>query len=228
MWGGRARDGRRAQYFADEHEHDLLHHAKKRRLTAGYASAIGNIAASIISFAGKTLSSHRGRVPGATNVKRQRLDIETMCHKMSDKQFRRRYRMDKDSFWNLLHIIEEHLPSTGEKRTNGGAVPNGPITHSARLSMALRIAAGGDPLDIAYMHGVNDDDPMDSFWDVVDAIHKCSQLDIKFPTSHEEQERLANEFKSKSTVGTSTQNPHPRPHHQDVAGWNHCHSSPSC
>ena len=108
--------------------------------------------------------------------------------------------MDKESFWNLLDIISRHLPSTGEERSKPGSVPNGPITHTARLSMALRIAAGGDPLDIATNHGVNPNEPMSSFWCVVDAIHQSEQLDIKFPTSHDEQKMLAKEFEAKSSI----------------------------
>ena len=42
---------------------------------------------------------------------------------------------------------------------------------------------------------------MESFWAVVDAIHASPQLDIKFPTTDEEQQKLADEFKSKSSVG---------------------------
>jgi hypothetical protein len=79
--------------------------------------------------------------------------------------------MGKESFWNLLHIVGDHLPNTGEIRLNG-CVPNRPISHAAHLSMALRIAAGADPLGITTNHGVNDNQPMVSFWMVIDAIHK--------------------------------------------------------
>ncbi len=70
--------------------------------------------------------------------------------------------MEKEIFWNLLHIIGDHLPNTRDIRLNG-CVPNGPISHAAHLSMALRIAAGTDPLDVATNHGVSDDQPMVSF-----------------------------------------------------------------
>lgn len=192
------------QYLADEDEFDLHERAKRRRILIGYASAIATIATtSVLSTSGKALSIHRGRVPGAKTIKRERLDVAQSCHDMNDRHFRRRYRMDKESFWILLDIIEPHLPSTGESRVRGSicSIPNGPITHTARLSMALRIAAGGDPLDIAVNHGVSDAEPTESFWLVVDAVHKSFQLDINFPTSHEAQYELAQEFRSKSTIG---------------------------
>lgn len=110
--------------------------------------------------------------------------------------------MSKEAFWLLLDIINGRLPSTGKKR-KWGSVPNGPITKAARLSMAIRYFAGGDPLDIAEIHGVADGEVVHSVWDVVDAIHSSPELDIKFPETHEEQVRCTQGFASKSTIGTS-------------------------
>jgi hypothetical protein len=69
--------------------------------------------------------------------------------------------------------------------------PNGRILASTHISCALRYFAGGCPYDIAVF---------DSVWMVVDGINTCPELDIKFPTSHEEQRKLASEFQSKSGV----------------------------
>ena len=65
--------------------------------------------------------------------------------------------MNKISFFGLLDILSDHLPVTGEKRKRG-TVPNGPITKCARLSIELRYCAGKDPLDIADLHGVGEDE----------------------------------------------------------------------
>ena len=78
--------------------------------------------------------------------------------------------MTKESFWRLLDILQGHLPSTGEEQSTG-AVPNGPVTKAARLSMALRSFAGGDSLDICDNHGVHPEEVRKSVWDIVDAIH---------------------------------------------------------
>ena len=180
--------------FYDEEEAEARAYAKRRRHALQAACA----AASIASTAMSAGNNYKGRTPGAKTKKRVRLP-DRVIHTMDDRHFRRKYRMDKDSFYNLLHIIEDHLPSTGEDRKRG-AVPNGVITHVARLSMALRVAAGGDPLDIADYHGVNEDEPMESFWAVVDAINNSPQLNIVFPDNHDEQEHLASEFKAKSEI----------------------------
>jgi hypothetical protein len=40
-------------------------------------------------------------------------------------------------------------------------------------------------------------------WFVVDAIHAAESMDIKFPTSHDEQRRIAEGFRRKSRIGLS-------------------------
>ena len=98
----RARVDAYAQHLADEDEYEFRQQAKRQRVAAGFASAIANVTASIVSFAGKPVSSHQGRMPGAKTVKRQRLDVDKLFSTMNDRHFRRRYRMDKESFWHSL------------------------------------------------------------------------------------------------------------------------------
>lgn len=157
------------------------------------------IACSATFFSLDDDGNYRGRIPGSTTIRRKRRNMDTYIGRMDDRHFRRKYRMDKEAFWMLLEIIEDHLPSTGEKRKLG-AVPNGPISKAARLSMALRYFAGGDPLDISDFHGVHDDEVLRSVWFVVDAIHASPELNIKFPESHMEQAIIMDGFKSKSAI----------------------------
>jgi hypothetical protein len=101
----------------------------------------------------------RGRNLDAKTIKRLRVNVDDYISKMSGREFRRCYRMDKELFCiiNILDIISPHLRSDGSAR-KCGATTNGPITHEALLSMALRYCAGGDPLDISHIHGVNSDE----------------------------------------------------------------------
>ena len=174
---------------ADENEH-----ARQAYILSQIAAAVAS-AVAFFSFD----DDSDGRLPGAKTIKRQRRDMEQYIEHMNHRLFRRRYRMNKLAFGTLLDIIGGHLPNTGEKRKRG-AVPNGPISKMARLSMALRYFSGGDPLDIADVHGVEDDEVLKSVWYVVDAIHKSPELDIKFPESYAEQTALMLAFKSKSTI----------------------------
>lgn len=139
----------------------------------------------------------RGRKKNAKTIKRDRSEVDDDIDDLSDAFFRRLYRMDKHSFQELLDILSLQLPATGMGRTKG-AVPNGPISHKSRLSMALRYFAGGDPLDIAWIHRVNEGEPLRSVWYVVDAIHATKSFNIAFPQRHDEQLKVAAGFQRKS------------------------------
>jgi hypothetical protein len=140
----------------------------------------------------------KGRVLGSKTRRPKRSLITDIFEEYGPIYFRRAYRMEEKSFWRLLHLLE---PKMGVKRSRKrGATPNGPVCNSVRLAMALRYFAGGDPLDIALVYHVSRDLVYKSAWLVVDAIHQTKQLDIKFPTSHEEQLLVAKQFEEKSTV----------------------------
>jgi hypothetical protein len=97
-------------------------------------------------------------------------------------------------------MLEPYLKSKPRLR---GKPPNGEIATSSRLSMAIRWFAGGDPLDIFQVHGVGVNEVMTSVWKVVDAINQCTNLQIRFPEDHGEQNRIALAFQRKSEVGYS-------------------------
>lgn len=112
----------------------------------------------------------KGRVRGSKTCRRMRSPITAIFDEYGPILFRRAYRMDEDSFWKLLNLLETNMGiKRGRKR---GATPNGPVCNSVRLAMALRYFAGGDPLDIAVVYKVSRDLVYKSAWLVVDAINK--------------------------------------------------------
>ncbi|EJK44605.1 hypothetical protein THAOC_36845 [Thalassiosira oceanica] len=177
-----------------------------RRAPAGISSVIASLAASSAGLLRKrkadcdnTGSNFLGRDRGAKTIKRERLDMEPYIEKMEERPFRRKYRMSKEAFMTLFEIVKPHMPDDGTLRKRG-RTPNGNITKLHRLSMALRYCAGGDPVDIADIHGVKDDEVLNSLWDVVDAIHQSTELDIKFPENEADQRRVAAGFRRKSEI----------------------------
>ncbi|KAL3803836.1 hypothetical protein HJC23_003998 [Cyclotella cryptica] len=66
--------------------------------------------------------------------------------------------------------------------------------------MALRYVSGGDPLDIADLHGVADDEVLNSVWDIIDAIHLTPEMNITFPETYHDQIECAQGFKVKSRM----------------------------
>lgn len=143
---------------------------------------------------------YKGRKKGARTVKRERRTAEKLFSELSDTGFRQMYRMSRSSFWKLYDIIDPNMPMVRKRKR--GKTPNGDITKATKLAMALRYFSGGDPKDIGHTHGVNNTTVvMQSVWNVVDAINLTKSLDINFPSSHEEQRKIALEFQRKSKIG---------------------------
>jgi hypothetical protein len=113
---------------------------------------------------------------------------------------RRAYRMQANSFWTLLNLLKEHIitfKEGGNSATKRGA-RNGLITPAVRLSASLRLFAGGRPDDITLVHGISHTEVFNSVWIIVDAVIKCTKLEIKYPENHEEQRNIAQSFEKKS------------------------------
>jgi hypothetical protein len=98
--------------------------------------------------------------------------------------------MKKFVFWKLCDLLCEKLEPQYDDPFSLFRIPNGPITHTVRVSITLRYLAGGQPLDIALVHGVSHSEVFESLWKVVDAINQHPELAITFPTSHQQKVAL--------------------------------------
>jgi hypothetical protein len=122
--------------------------------------------------------------------------------------------MSYESFLKLHDKVAPEIISTfqkyrryhrkgGRKGSKGGyyklpPIPNGVISTSVRLALALRYFAGGSPYDLMAKYGVSHTSVLESVWIVVEAIKNVRDFDIEYPSSHDEQRRIAKEFKQKS------------------------------
>jgi hypothetical protein len=75
-------------------------------------------------------------------------------------------------------------------------IPNGPISPSIHLGAMLRYFAGGRLYD-----GIGYTEVLSSVWIVVEAINECSQFNIAFPDSLEDQRKIAAGVVVASTPG---------------------------
>ena len=125
------------------------------------------------------------------------MEVEDIFDKLGLTHSRRAYRMRTDSFYKLHKMLYGSEPNI--KRRKSGKVVNGAISSTAKLSMALRLFAGGDKADIGLVHGVHTNEPYRAMWEIVDLVNSCEDLKLKFP-SHEEQKIIAEGFRNKSTV----------------------------
>ena len=139
---------------------------------------------------------YKGRVAGSKTRRRIRSPIHAIFKKYGPREFRRAFRMDEESFWHLLDLLEPRMAV--KRKRKRGATPNGSVANSTRLAMALRYFAGGDPIDIAIIFMVTPALVYNSVWLVVEAIHKTKSLEIKYPSQHAQQLLIAKEFEAKS------------------------------
>jgi hypothetical protein len=136
-------------------------------------------------------------------IRHKRRTIDSIIRELGDHYFRRAYRMTKKDFFKLVAILRPSLvnKNTANKQVKKRA-PNGPISPETRLSIALRYFAGGKAYDIALVHGVSHSSVFERcIWPVVEAINHCTDFDINFPEDHDEQVKIAGEFKAKSAPG---------------------------
>jgi len=79
-------------------------------------------------------------------------DVASIMYKLSGYS-QCYYQMSNESFWQLHKLLKDKI-STSYKRKHG-KMPNGPISTEIWLSCALCYFSGGDPMDIALVHGIS-------------------------------------------------------------------------
>ena len=91
--------------------------------------------------------------------------------RLSEAQFKLRYRLSFLSFNKLLAILAPSLAVNNEKQACN-CRSGKPVELPTRLATALRYFAGGDPQDLMLIYGMSKTMVMRCVWRVVDAIHK--------------------------------------------------------
>ena len=111
----------------------------------------------------------------------------------------------------LLEKLKKQRKALRRSRSSGGArrrlnnpplppIPNGRISTDVRLACALRYYAGGSPFDISSTYCVSHTEVINSVWFVVEATNKMKEWYIEYPQNHNEQHKIAADFKDKSSV----------------------------
>jgi hypothetical protein len=111
--------------------------------------------------------------------------------------FLRHLRMTRESFDQLLGYIREDL----EVDEGMASLRGGPIMPELSLYCAIRWLAGGSYSDIYYFVGVSKASFYRVVWKTLEAIIRCQELQIKFPTTTEECQKASVGFTSISTGG---------------------------
>ena len=95
-------------------------------------------------------------------IRRTRASVSAIMHELGKKS-KNYYRMRDQSFWKLhsalkdkIHKKDYHVSrrSRKKRKRNPNQNTNGLMCSSVRLSIALRVFAGGYPLDVHLVHVV--------------------------------------------------------------------------
>ena len=70
-----------------------------------------------------------------------------------------------------------------------------------RLACAIRWFSGGSPYDMMTSFGISHTETLNSYWYVIDAVHKHPRFTIKYPKDHNAQHAIALVFHKVSRAG---------------------------
>ena len=134
-------------------------------------------------------------------VKRTRRPVSEIYRELGKTYFKRAYRMGYGTFKKLFRTISPKLKILRADQRSSNYVPNGRIHSTVILACALCLFAGGSAYDLATTYGISVRKAYSSLGLVIDAINETDELTIKFPTDHQEQLKIAQDFQQKSTPG---------------------------
>ena len=170
--------------FSDDDERRAAACVKARRIAAA---------------AGVAEDARGGQGPSGRKRKLTPFCWEDHLLRLNETDFKRRYRLDFDSFMKLLRVISKDLDVDDECRAACGRQGE-LVRNEVKLAIALRYLAGGDPKDLWMIYGVSYSYVYQCVWAVIDAINL--RIKIQFPI--DDPEKLATleaEFRSTSRGG---------------------------
>jgi DDE superfamily endonuclease len=148
----------------------------------------------VIALAPGTVGFHSKR-KGHAHRQRKRKYVNDIFNELGPYYVRRAYRMEPSSFWKLCQLLRPFLVKLSIKKKCRNGAKNGLIPMPTKVSVALRYFAGGSPYDISVVHGISHTDVFRNVWQVVDAVNQCPGLAFRYPSSHVEQQKIADGFK---------------------------------
>ncbi|KAL3799112.1 LOW QUALITY PROTEIN: hypothetical protein HJC23_002240 [Cyclotella cryptica] len=116
------------------------------------------------------------------------------------KDFQRAYHMTYQSFCKL-HQKVRHVGGRRDNQPEPPPITNGKIGSAVWLGCALRYFSGGSPCDIMVKYSLPHKEVMNSVWYIIEVINKNREWYTTYPTGHDEQLKIAADFKAKSSVG---------------------------
>jgi hypothetical protein len=119
--------------------------------------------------------------------------VEKLIH---EEDFDRTYRMSVEAFNTLVDLLRPMITPNLIKALNSCVEP---IYPEIAVAVALRWLAGGSYLDLKNVYGISRSTVFRLRDMFLDAVLECSALEIRFPDTPEEIEKVRWQFEAKST-----------------------------
>ena len=144
---------------------------KRRRSAPGHVAVRVCFAAFVMRVAAVAFAAH---VVGADRLpKRSREPFSWTAwrDRFNEREFTRRYRLDKDNFARVLKAIRPDIKGQRSDTT----------PPEVKLACTLRFLAGGSYLDVADIHRVSEAALYSFVHEVIAAINNCPDFDLPLP-----------------------------------------------
>jgi hypothetical protein len=119
------------------------------------------------------------------------------------KLYKRAYKMEWGEVVRLSRklgpLIDIAIRKSGNKEEPTS--PYTPIGHTLRLVVTLRLAKGGDPLDMMLMYGLSEPSVKRSVKHVMEAINNEEEWEAMYPDSQDERKEIARKFEKVRALG---------------------------
>ena len=131
---------------------------------------------------------------------RVRLDwAEFRRLRVADGSFKKMFRMSEHQFDDLVGILTPYLAVNVDQARR--ATLAGHIPAALRVAGTLRFLAGGSYLDVFHLLGVGVSSFYECITQVVEAINRAAELQLRFPATDADCAALAEGFKARSAYG---------------------------
>ena len=134
----------------DEELGELLEHAMGDEAVAAACAGHRRRLAALV----RHLRRARGQGPQGKKQKPEVFSWEAHVARLTEAQFKRRYRLTWESFNKLLRVVSADLDIVNVEQAKRGR--NGRVVSNAvKLAIGLRYMAGGDPQDLFLIYRVS-------------------------------------------------------------------------
>ena len=164
------------------------------------AGRVSVLACMAVVLAASAHGNDRGN-PGGRNRTQPDFDWDAHCGRLNQEEFRRRYRLTAQGFYNLLDKLWPKLNRERKQKGKGSAGSGkGAVKPHTMLAVTLRFFAGGSPLDLKLIYGMRSRSTVYKIiWLTVDAINDTFKVDFPIQDTAFLSQKEA-EFRAVSTA----------------------------